>query len=474
MADFNIFGTAPESLAGLLGEQATKDLQRKAMTTGLINTALGYLVQPKNQNLGLGRILGQSLMSGMTGAQGVYTGALEDWQTKQKIEEIQRQKAQREAFDTAAKSLYTTTPAQYATEQISGGGYMPSTNQVAGGTAPNFNVSSQYSQPTTQQVMTAPATQSLNENALTSMMLSGDNRANTYLTGLKTLKEITTKAPRETITVGNVVLDKETMKPVYTGEKELKALPTRERQVGRYKIQEEMQPDGTWKGFGGGSMDAPTKPAEISYSVQTDKNGRAVYVPNKPGISAIDVNTNKPVTYEPKFEEKALTVDQAKAGNFYNRMIPISKKLNTPMIDNSTKQPLLNDDGTQMTLEDYVGNPSVFAQATRAIPSFGLTSKIAGASIGNFRQQAETLKKNWLTANLRKESGAVIGVEEMQTEDEKYFPQINDSFETRQLKKQLRRQAEEGMLLESGKSGKTMPNSNNVLNKADAIIAGVK
>lgn len=96
MADFNIFGTAPESLAGLLGEQATKDLQRKAMTTGLINTALGYLVQPKNQNLGLGRIIGQSLMSGMTGAQGVYSGALEDWQTKQKIAELQRKNALQE------------------------------------------------------------------------------------------------------------------------------------------------------------------------------------------------------------------------------------------------------------------------------------------------------------------------------------------------------------------------------------------
>jgi hypothetical protein len=55
---------------------------------------------------------------------------------------------------------------------------------------------------------------------------------------------------------------------------------------------------------------------------------------------------------------------------------------------------------------------------------------------------------------LRKESGAVIGKEELQTEDEKYFPQIGDSFETRQLKKQLRRQAEEGMLLESGKGVK--------------------
>ena len=201
MSDFNIFGTAPESLAGLLGEQATKDLQRKAMTTGLINTALGYLVQPKNQNLGLGRIIGQSLMSGMTGAQGVYTGALEDWQTKQKIEEIQRQKVQREAFDTAAKGLYTNTPAQYATEQISGGGYMPQT-QDANAVAPNFGLSQNYAQPTTQQVMTAPASQELSPTALNQMLLSGDPRATAYLTGLETIKKLNTPVKADLVKAG--------------------------------------------------------------------------------------------------------------------------------------------------------------------------------------------------------------------------------------------------------------------------------
>ena len=126
MSDFNIFGTAPESLAGLLGEQATKDLQRKAMTTGLINTALGYLVQPKNQNLGLGRILGQSLMSGMTGAQGVYTGALEDWQTKQKIADLQRKQKQQSRVqgyigniqDPNERMLAELDPSLYVTNKL--------------------------------------------------------------------------------------------------------------------------------------------------------------------------------------------------------------------------------------------------------------------------------------------------------------------------------------------------------------------
>ena len=418
MSDWNIFGTAPESLAGLLGAQATQDLQKKAMTTGLINTALGYLVQPKNQNLGLGRILGQSLMSGMQGAQGVYTGALEDWQTKQKIAELQRKQTQQVAQEQAISQLPAEQQSLY---RAYGEAAIPKLVERALPTQKE------------RETMIAPNGQLI----------------------YKDTGELVTQAS-------------------FAAPKELKAPPTRTRQVGRTQIQEQMNADGTWAEIGRGSMDAPVRETEPSYSMQTDKNGRAVYVPNKPGMPAIDATTNKPIAYEPKFEEKPLTADQGKAANFYNRMTPISKKLNAPMIDTNTKKPLLNEDGSPMTMEDYVGNPSITAQALRAIPSFGLTSKIAGASIGNYRQQMETLKKNWLTANLRKESGAVIGAEEMQTEDEKYFPQIGDSFETRKLKKELRRQAEEGMLLESGKGGKTMPNSNNVLNKADAIIAGVK
>jgi hypothetical protein len=146
MADFNIFGTAPESLAGLLGEQATKDLQRKAMTTGLINTALGYLAAPKNQNLGLGRILAQSLQSGMTGSQGVYDAAAQDYMTRQKIAEMQRQQKQQ-----AAQDLFRSRIGQpNATRDV----VMQETAQVpmAQGTeAPNYQTQMQAPVVTQQQ-----------------------------------------------------------------------------------------------------------------------------------------------------------------------------------------------------------------------------------------------------------------------------------------------------------------------------------
>jgi hypothetical protein len=91
--------TAPEYMGSLLGEDAVDKLRGRAATTGIANAVLGYLAAPKNQNLGLGRIIGQSLQAGMQGAQGVYDTALTDWQTQQKIAEMQRQQKQQAAQD---------------------------------------------------------------------------------------------------------------------------------------------------------------------------------------------------------------------------------------------------------------------------------------------------------------------------------------------------------------------------------------
>jgi hypothetical protein len=214
--------TPPEYLGGLLGQEAVDKLKGRAATTGIANAVLGYLAAPKNQNLGLGRIIGQSLQAGMTGAQGVYDTAIQDYQTKAKIDEMNRQKAQREAFDVAAKGLYTTTPAQYATEQVSGGGYLPQTPD-ANAVVPNFGLSKTYAPATTQQVMTAPASQELSPTALNQMILSGDPRANAYLTGLETIKKLQTPVKADLINIaeGGSVYDPNQGKIVATGTPKL-------------------------------------------------------------------------------------------------------------------------------------------------------------------------------------------------------------------------------------------------------------
>lgn len=96
---FNIFGDAPQSLTGLLGEQATQDLQKKALTTGLINAAIGYIAQPKNQRYGSALpYIGRALLAGQEGAQGVYSGAIKDYELQQKIAEAKRKQEQQAAL----------------------------------------------------------------------------------------------------------------------------------------------------------------------------------------------------------------------------------------------------------------------------------------------------------------------------------------------------------------------------------------
>jgi hypothetical protein len=211
-------GTTPPSyLEGLLGAQPVEDLRKRSIGTGVANALIGYLAAPKNQNLGLGRILASSAQAGLEGARGVYTDATQDYMQAQKIAEIKRKQQEREAYDTAAKNLFTQVPAQYETQQVSGGGYLPSGEQVAGGATPNFNVSSQYAQPTTQQVMTEPAYQTLNKDALMKLAAIDSSKAKDLADVYSTLNPV---AKRNVQQVGNQLVDVsgDTPKVIYTGQ----------------------------------------------------------------------------------------------------------------------------------------------------------------------------------------------------------------------------------------------------------------
>jgi hypothetical protein len=66
------------------------------------------------------------------------------------------------------------------------------------------------------------------------------------------------------------------------------------------------------------------------------------------------------------------------------------------------------------------------------------------------RQKALQAQRDWVRAKLRKESGAAIGVDEMNNEILTYFPQIGDSKAVIAQKKQAREQAVSGMIDASG------------------------
>lgn len=79
--------------------------------------------------------------------------------------------------------------------------------------------------------------------------------------------------------------------------------------------------------------------------------------------------------------------------------------------------------------------------------------------IGNYLtsdeyQLVRQAQNDWITANLRKESGAVIGPEEMEQEVRKYFPVPGDSKATIEQKRKSRERALKGMIKASGPLGK--------------------
>jgi hypothetical protein len=160
--------TPPEYLGGLLGQEAVDKLKGRAATTGIANAVLGYLAAPKNQNLGLGRIIGQSLQAGMTGAQGVYDTAVQDYQTKAKIDEMNRQKAiadrdlaRQTQIEELTPQLFKTNPAQY--KETPTGMYVPQA-PVAGAVAPNF--SQQYVEGAPMRELISPETRTVDTAVL--------------------------------------------------------------------------------------------------------------------------------------------------------------------------------------------------------------------------------------------------------------------------------------------------------------------
>jgi hypothetical protein len=204
----NLFGTQPEYLSGLLGADETEKLRKQATTTGLVNSAIALIAQPRNQRFGSALpYIGRALMAGQQAGQGVYNSALQGLETQQKLAELKRQQEQRKAFDEAAKNLYTTTAPKYQTV-TQAGGYAPAQTEIQEGqVAPNFGMNKLPD--VTQQVMTEPGRQELNQEALMRMAMTGDPRSAQVFSGLKTIRELNQPQEVEYKDIGDKLL------PVY-------------------------------------------------------------------------------------------------------------------------------------------------------------------------------------------------------------------------------------------------------------------
>jgi hypothetical protein len=140
-----------------------------------------------------------------------------------------------------------------------------------------------------------------------------------------------------------------------------------------------------------------------------------------------------------KAEGRKPTESEQKAAGFSQRM-ELSNQLITDLENKVISQ----------GKDPSVMYPTTETQAYGGIPFIGdyARTKVSSTEQQQYRQAQE----NWVRANLRKESGAVIGADEMADEIRTYFPQPNESQETIAQKQLARQVTQNAMKTAAGTS----------------------
>jgi len=133
----------------------------------------------------------------------------------------------------------------------------------------------------------------------------------------------------------------------------------------------------------------------------------------------------------------ALTESQGNATAYGLRM----KEANSILEDLSKKGTLR---GANIEATPFIGE-----SLGKVLPSF-----LGGTSAA--QQQVNQAKSNFITAVLRKESGAVISDSEFEREDRKYFPQVNDNDAVIKQKANARKLAIKAMEIQAGPGAKNI------------------
>lgn len=165
---------------------------------------------------------------------------------------------------------------------------------------------------------------------------------------------------------------------------------------------------------------------------QTDGDGNFVALPTKAvpgapirGSVVLDAN-GKPVAGK----DKTLTDSQGKATTFAARM-----------------------QNAEKTIQELEQNGVSGSDVRTIAAGNGFTNFLASPEGQRYRQAQE----DWVTANLRQESGAAIGKDEMQKDVRKFFPIPGDSEAVRAQKAKAREVATRGMMTQAGPGARQVP-----------------
>lgn len=143
--------------------------------------------------------------------------------------------------------------------------------------------------------------------------------------------------------------------------------------------------------------------------------------------------------------------DERKSAGFYLRMKDATGIFNSPIKD-AQGNPIMRN-GKPVLLKDAAEKPELLAEVVGGIvPQWMGGQALQNTITSSVRQQYQQAQENWVTANLRPESGAVIGPEEMKKEIRKYFPQVGDSEDTIRQKEKSRQVTEDAVRRRAGRA----------------------
>ena len=458
-------GGTPSGLDALLTED-----QRKLMNRNAALSAAAALLQASGRSttpIGLGQALGSALQAGQQGYTQARAGSLQDLMLGEKLKEGQTARD----FQKQISGVFTETPPLLSPEQQA----LMAPNMPLGPTNARAELAANIPPPSADELLAAQYRRAA-QIATSAGKGEEAKRFMDIAKDLKTVEEYSTTPQFGTSAAGtpiSFVLSKSgnmrlldfNRSPEFNYQDTGSYISVRDKNTNREleRIPKSMTPSEVASNvIAQGNLAvnrANLGVAQSGLKLRQDEFARGafdiketpdglVYVPKAPGGAAMPV-TGAGGTQLQGAGTKP-TEDQSKSAGFAFRMQESTKIFNQP-VTGVDGQPII-DPATQkpITLEQAFGRPGRFQAIMRSIPSAGLTTGVANVFETSGRQQYRQAQENWVTANLRPESGAVIGVEEMEKEITKYFPQASDSPETIAQKQRARRDTELAMTVRAG------------------------
>lgn len=159
------------------------------------------------------------------------------------------------------------------------------------------------------------------------------------------------------------------------------------------------------------------------------------------------------VVSPPGVAPKPLTEFQGKSTNYAARMLDASR-----VIDELTNQPGGAPYASSVAQAGYRAHFPDWLPGGQALAGLATTANNQlNPMVTKDAQRYRQAQENWVTANLRQESGAAIGRDEMDKDVRKWFPEPGDSDAVIRQKADARRVAERAMLVQAGQGAKQVP-----------------